>query len=123
MRITMFPVRLALQIILKRFLFIPEKWICLENFLKNFRFSFAAIYNVILQCAINSEERHRVTGSSLWMALTNQINFLYKKQRTKPRNQDTIRTDDKKQLSQGRSLVKEIRAFQLVAVKREKIKH
>ena len=57
------------------------------------------------------------------MALTNQINFLYKKQRTKPQNQDTIRTNNNKtteprQITGQRNLKFEL--FQLVAVKREK---
>ena len=42
----------------------------------------------MLHCAIHNEERHKVTGSSLWMALTNPINLSIQKTRnktTKPR--------------------------------------
>ena len=75
-------------------------------------------YNVILHCALHSAERHKVAGSSLWTALANQINFLYKKYKEQNYNTKTQYAKTTKQLSQGRLLVKEIRAMQLVAVKR-----
>ena len=53
------------------------------------------LYNFILHSDIHSEKRNKVTGSSQWLARTNQINFLYKEQRAKPQYKDPIRTNDK----------------------------
>ena len=82
------------------------------------------IYRVILHCAIHSEKRHKVTGSSLWMALTNPINLNMQKTRnktTKPRYNTHKRQQNN--WAKADNWSKKIKVIQLLAVKKTREKY